>query len=71
MYIDLTYFIKFLLVSLLLQSNIYNIHSTNVDNKNKKSEIIVGANQISEYINYLKNKKIAVVANHTLSLIHI
>ena len=65
MYMNLTYFIKFLLISLLLQSNICNIHSTNVDNKNKKSEIIVGANQISEYINYLKNKKIAVVANHT------
>ena len=32
---------------------------------NVKSNIIVGANQISKYESLLKNKRIAVIANHT------
>ena len=32
---------------------------------NIKSNVIVGASQISEYENLIKNKRIAIVANHT------
>ena len=63
-------FIKYLLIVIIFQSNICNIHSINIENKNKKSEInneeiIVGANQISRYIDYINKKNIGIVANHT------
>ena len=42
-----------------------------VQSKNKtneiKSNVIVGANQISEYENLLKDKRIGIIANHTYS----
>ena len=55
---------------MLFQSNIWNIHSTIIYNKNKKStihssNIVVGANQISEYLDNLQKKNIGIVANHT------
>ena len=64
------YFIRYLLIVTIFQSNICNIHSINTENKNKKSEIntgdiIVGANQISRYIDYINKKNIGIVANHT------
>ena len=64
------YFIRYLLIVTIFQSNICNIHSINIENKNKKSEIntgdiIVGANQISRYIDYINKKNIGIVANHT------
>ncbi len=67
---NLIYLIRYLIVVILFQSNIWNIHSTNIYNKDKKSEIyidniVVGANQISEYIDNLKTKNIGIVANHT------
>ena len=34
-------------------------------NSSDKSNIIVGANQISKYENLIKNKRIGIVANHT------
>ena len=43
----------------LLLSFSFSIYPTN------KSNIIVGANQISKYESLLKNKRIAVIANHT------
>ena len=63
-------FIRYLLIVTIFQSNICNIHSINIENKNKKSEInnediIVGANQISEYIDYINKSNIGIVANHT------
>ena len=63
-------FIRYLLIVTIFQSNICNIHSINIENKNKKSEIttgdiIVGANQISRYIDYINKKNIGIVANHT------
>ena len=63
-------FIKYLLIVTIFQSNICNIHSINIENKNKKSEInnediIVGANQISKYIDYINKSNIGIVANHT------
>ena len=63
-------FIRYLLIVIIFQSNICNIHSINIENKNKKSEInngeiIVGANQISRYIDYIDKKNIGIVANHT------
>ena len=67
---QLIYFIRYLLIVTIFQSNICNIHSINIENKNKKSEIntgdiIVGANQISRYIDYINKKNIGIVANHT------
>ncbi len=67
---DLIDFIKYLLIVIIFQSNICNIHSINIENKNKKSEItngdiVVGANQISRYIDYINKKNIGIVANHT------
>ena len=67
---DLIEFIKYLLIVIIFQSNICNIHSINIENKNKKSEItngdiVVGANQISRYIDYINKKNIGIVANHT------
>lgn len=67
---QLMYFIRYLLIVTIFQSNICNIHSINIENKNKKSEIntgdiIVGANQISRYIDYINKKNIGIVANHT------
>ena len=67
---NLIYLIRYLIVVILFQSNIWNIHSTNIYNKNKKSEIyidniVVGANQLPEYIDDLKRKNIGIVANHT------
>lgn len=67
---NLIYLIRYLIVVTLFQSNIWNIHSTNIYNKNKKSEIyidniVVGANQLPEYIDDLKRKNIGIVANHT------
>ena len=67
---QLIYFIIYLLIVTIFQSNICNIHSINIENKNKKSEIttgdiIVGANQISRYIDYINKKNIGIVANHT------
>ena len=35
------------------------------DHKRNKSNVIVGANQILEYQNIIKNKRIGVIANHT------
>ena len=63
-------FIRYLLIVIIFQSNICNIHSINIENKNKKSEItngdiVVGANQISRYIDYINKKNIGIVANHT------
>ena len=63
-------FIRYFLIVIIFQSNICNIHSINIENNNKKSEInneeiIVGANQISRYIDYLDKKNIGIVANHT------
>ena len=40
------------------------IHSSNKTN-NIKTNVIVGANQISKYENLLKNKRIGVIANQT------
>ncbi len=40
---------------------VYANNKTNDD----KSNVIVGANQISKYENILQNKRIAIVANHT------
>ncbi|MFL2610497.1 MAG: hypothetical protein ACJ0OW_05315 [Flavobacteriaceae bacterium] len=40
------------------------IYSNNKTN-DIKSNVIVGANQISKYENLIKNKRIAIVANHT------
>ena len=62
--------IRYLLIVIIFQSNICNIHSINIENKNKKSEItngdiVVGANQISRYIDYINKKNIGIVANHT------
>ena len=67
---NLIYLIKYLIVVILFQSNIWNIHSTNIYIKNKKSEIyidniVVGANQTTEYLDNLKGKNIGIVANHT------
>ena len=67
---QLIYFIRYLLIVTIFQSNICYIHSINIENKNKKSEIttgdiIVGANQISRYIDYINKKNIGIVANHT------
>ena len=67
---NLIYLIRYLIVVILFQSNIWNIHSTNIYIKNKKSEIyidniVVGANQITEYLDNLKGKNIGIVANHT------
>ena len=39
--------------------------STLSSNSSDKSNIIVGANQISKYENLIKNKRIGIVANHT------
>ncbi len=63
-------FIRYLLIVTMFQSNICNIHSINIENKNKKSEInnkdiIAGANQISKYIDYINKSNIGIVANHT------
>ena len=67
---NLIYLIRYLIVVILFQSNIWNIHSTNIYIKNKKSEIyidniVVGANQTTEYLDNLKGKNIGIVANHT------
>ena len=43
---------------------IFSTHPTSKTN-NDKSNVIVGANQISKYENILQNKRIAIVANHT------
>ena len=40
------------------------VHSTNKTNE-IKSNVIVGANQISQYENLLKDKRIGIIANHT------
>ena len=37
----------------------------NINTNNDKSNVIVGANQISKYENLLQNKRIGIVANHT------
>ncbi len=47
----------------LLQFN-FLIYSENKSNE-LKSNVIVGANQISKYENLIKNKRIGVIANHT------
>ena len=53
--------VLFLFVSLYFIFSTYAISKTN----NDKSNVIVGANQISKYENLLKNKRIGIVANHT------
>ena len=53
--------VLFLFVSLYFIFSTYPISKTN----NVKSNVIVGANQISKYENLLKNKRIGIVANHT------
>ena len=53
--------VLFLFVSLYFIFSTYAISKTN----NVKSNVIVGANQISKYENLLKNKRIGIVANHT------
>ena len=53
--------VLFLFVSLYFIFSTYPISKTN----NDKSNVIVGANQISKYENLLKNKRIGIVANHT------
>ena len=42
-----------------------SVFSFGTDHKRNKSSVIVGANQISEYQNIIKNKRIGVIANHT------
>ena len=42
-----------------------SVFSFGSDHKRNKSSVIVGANQISEYQNIIKNKRIGVIANHT------
>ena len=53
--------VLFLFISLYFICSTYPISKTN----NVKSNVIVGANQISKYENLLKNKRIGIVANHT------
>ena len=52
-----------LFLILLLQFS-FLVHSKNKTNE-IKSNVIVGANQISEYENLLKDKRIGIIANHT------
>ncbi len=42
-----------------------SVFSFGTDHKINKSNVIVGANQILEYQNIIKNKRIGVIANHT------
>ena len=42
-----------------------SVFSFGSDHKKNKSNVIVGANQILEYQNIIKNKRIGVIANHT------
>ena len=42
-----------------------SVFSFGSDHKRNKSSVIVGANQISEYQNIIKNKRIGIIANHT------
>ena len=52
-----------LFLILVLQFS-FLVHSKNKTNE-IKSNVIVGANQISEYENLLKDKRIGIIANHT------
>ena len=52
-----------LFLILLLQFS-FLVHSKNKTNE-IKSNVIVGANQISEYENLIKDKRIGIIANHT------
>ena len=52
-----------LFLILLLQFS-FLVHSKNKTNE-IKSNVIVGANQISQYENLLKDKRIGIIANHT------
>jgi len=52
-----------LFLILLIQFS-FLVHSKNKTNE-IKSNVIVGANQISEYENLLKDKRIGIIANHT------
>ena len=42
-----------------------SVFSFGGDHKRNKSNVIVGANQILEYQNIIKNKRIGIIANHT------
>ncbi len=42
-----------------------SVFSFGSDHKRNKSNVIVGANQILEYQNIIKNKRIGIIANHT------
>ena len=42
-----------------------SVFSYGNDHKRNKSSVIVGANQILEYHNLIKNKRIGIIANHT------
>ena len=53
--------VLFLFLSLYFIFSTYPISKAN----NIKSNVIVGANQISKYENLLRNKRIGIVANHT------
>ena len=53
--------VLFLFTALYFSFSVYPISKTN----NVKSNVIVGANQISKYENLLKDKRIGIIANHT------
>ena len=50
---------------LLIYALSISVFSFGSDHKRNKSNVIVGANQILEYQNIIKNKRIGVIANHT------
>ena len=50
---------------LLIYALSISVFSFGNDHKRNKSNVIVGANQILEYQNIIKNKRIGVIANHT------
>ena len=50
---------------LLIYALSISVFSFGSDHKRNKSNVIVGANQILEYQNIIKNKRIGIIANHT------
>ena len=55
--------------TLLLFLTIYSFGQTDIsDAKNQKNPIITGADQTEKYVNYLNNKRVAVLANPTTSI---
>ena len=51
--------------NLIIYALSISVFSFGSDHKRNKSNVIVGANQILEYQNIIKNKRIGVIANHT------